>query len=712
MGNKFRMMLLSMATLGFFSCSDKLTEDNTQPQGEEADNYVVFKIGSIGSETRATPGSGDFDAGLAEEHAVSTKAGANVVYFFDENGNAIQSSVLEVLGQQENNNATDDDHNSSYAPNAQEKVYQARIKGTKETISKYTQCLIILNGEPTALDGLKETRLSDVLGELDEGMGWLTDGNTKYFTMSNTVYVDAELNVKSAEKINPEKQICTTMAEAQKNPIVVHVERVLAKFGLNKGSSDTGTTPITEATEIEPTPNEDGEGGDKKNLYITLMTSTKEESTAEETPGDDTEADNDDSESPDHYTEWVSSNRKWKVKIVGWGMNATETATYWFKNLKDKDEKTFDASTGKFGKYWTPVYDNDNNTIGWNDYARLRSYWAVDPHYNGNNDETSANYPHQYRVASDNDKIVSGSTANKLVLNYNYYNAFTGFPTKGYNYTVENTFDYEWFSNGSSGTNGFDFQGYDYKRTGTHAIVAAELLIANKEGDTPDSYSAQTVYQYDSYYWLADGTERYKDMPKSLKKYMLNQVLFHWSLENNFKDLCTDEECTKPLEANSKNFDNYFDVVAATLDGGDGRAMMKLKGTLYFKDKDGNIRSIVDAEGNAYIKNFKEKFLYDYGSARRFDGGKMYYYIPIKHMSADNALTSDKTAYQYNVGRYGVVRNHWYKLNINAIKNPGIPVDDPNQPIIPNDDPDEDYYAAFEIVILPWHVINNDVTFE
>ena len=87
----------------------------------------------------------------------------------------------------------------------------------------------------------------------------------------------------------------------------------------------------------------------------------------------------------------------------------------------------------------------------------------------------------------------------------------------------------------------------------------------------------------------------------------------------------------------------------------------------------------------------------------------MYYYIPIKHMSSDDIVDNE---YEYNVGRYGVVRNHWYKLNINAIKNPGIPVDDPNQPIIPNDDPDQDYYAAFEIVILPWHVITNDVTFE
>ena len=710
MKNKFRIGLLSMAAVGLVGCADKLTDDVAQTQGDEAENYVVFKIGSIGSETRATPGNGDFHEGLAEEHAVSTKAGVNFVYFFDENGNAASddSSIpLEVLGQIESDDAYHNDHNSSYDSDAQEKIYQARIKGTKEELKKYKQCLVILNGAPEQLVRMKNKPLNGILEELNKDMGWLTDGGTKYFTMSNTVYADGS-EVKSATTVYPDKQICTTMAEAQANPIVVHVERVLAKFELNNKVDGNTTTLITKETEIEPTPNA---ADDDKNLYITLMTSTKEpeeDSATEGTTGDNGTVGNDGSESPDHYTEWVSTKHKWKVKIVGWGMNATESATYWVKNLK------FDDSV-QFGE-WKPEYDGDLNTIGWNDKARLRSYWAVDPHYNK---EASDKYPHQYRDAFDNDKIVpgnDGSNTNKVkngfVLNYNTYNDFAPnkFPTNGYHYTVENTFDYPWFTEGTK----YDFKGYDYKRTSTHAIVAAELLIADQEGDAPTSYSAKTVYQYDSYYWLADAAKaEYKDMPESLKKYMLNQILFHWALENDYKELCTDDKCTNPLVASSKNFDEYFEVVAATVEGGDGRAMMKLQSGkyLYFMDKDGKIVSIANASGNLYIDDFNKEYLYQYGTARRFDGGKMYYYIPIKHMSADNSA-STAADYEYNVGKWGVVRNHWYRLNINAIKNPGIPVDNPGQPIIPNDDPDQDYYAAFEIVILPWHVIDNNVTFE
>ena len=735
MRNKFRIALLSMAAVGLVGCADKLTDDvaqGGQGNGDEAENYVVFKIGNIGSETRAgdTPGAGDFLEGLAEEHAVSTKAGANYVYFFTAGSDAIllQATPLEVLGQ------TDDpvhnpNHKEEYDQD-QEKVYQARIKGTEEELKNYKQCLVILNGDPQTLNDLQykeeqnngettkvKRTLNEVLEALDKTyMGWYKDGSTTYFTMSNTVYVNEEdMSVKAAEEIKP-GQICKTMAEAQKDPIIVHVERVLAKFELNKVQGNN-TTLIADGTTddertIEPT-KEDDKG---ENLYITMMTSTEEDGTGNNINYGENEEES-------HYTEWKATNHSWKVKIVGWGMNATESETYWVKNLKPST-----ANNEYFGSW---KYEYDKNTFGWNDEARVRSYWAVDPHYNGAADETK--YPHQYRTAADKDGIVSGTDGagglqSDLLLKYNSYTALANLPSKGYNYSVENTFDYSnslsteepidysWFTKGT----GYDFGGTGYKRTGTHAIVAAELLIA--EDDKGTNYAAKTVYQYDSYYWDVEGTTRYQDMSKSLKKYMLNQILFHWSLENDFKELYVDENLETPLVASSENFDKYFEVVAATVKGGDGRAMMQLRAKdsedkdvkLWFMDENNIKQSLANASGNLHINNFNKNFLYQYGTARRFEGGKMYYYIPIKHMSVDNITPTDPTPdpYEYNVGRYGVVRNHWYKLNIKAIKNPGIPVDDPDQPIIPSDDPDQDYYAAFEIVILPWHVIDNDVTFE
>lgn len=90
-----------------------------------------------------------------------------------------------------------------------------------------------------------------------------------------------------------------------------------------------------------------------------------------------------------------------------------------------------------------------------------------------------------------------------------------------------------------------------------------------------------------------------------------------------------------------------------------------------------------------------------------YKNGMMYYAVPIQHYIAvgkgeDYVIDYDKIY----TGDYGVVRNHWYKFTINAIAKPGIPVHDPNQPIIPNYDM-EDRYIGFEVVILPWHIVDN-----
>ena len=90
-----------------------------------------------------------------------------------------------------------------------------------------------------------------------------------------------------------------------------------------------------------------------------------------------------------------------------------------------------------------------------------------------------------------------------------------------------------------------------------------------------------------------------------------------------------------------------------------------------------------------------------------FKNGMMYYAIPIQHfLAAGKGKDYDYKYEGINTGDYGVVRNHWYKFTINAIAKPGIPVHDPDQPIIPNYDM-EDRYIGFEVVILPWHIVDN-----
>lgn len=60
-------------------------------------------------------------------------------------------------------------------------------------------------------------------------------------------------------------------------------------------------------------------------------------------------------------------------------------------------------------------------------------------------------------------------------------------------------------------------------------------------------------------------------------------------------------------------------------------------------------------------------------------------------------------------GDYGVVRNHYYIITINSIKNLGKAVNDPDEVIVPNDEDSKSYYVAAKINVLSWKVVKQSV---
>lgn len=79
--------------------------------------------------------------------------------------------------------------------------------------------------------------------------------------------------------------------------------------------------------------------------------------------------------------------------------------------------------------------------------------------------------------------------------------------------------------------------------------------------------------------------------------------------------------------------------------------------------------------------------------------GKAYYYIPIRHLGTDAG----------NVGYYGVVRNHWYKVKVNSLKGFGTPVYDDTKTIIPTIPDDSNTFLAAQINVLQWRVVSQKV---
>lgn len=89
--------------------------------------------------------------------------------------------------------------------------------------------------------------------------------------------------------------------------------------------------------------------------------------------------------------------------------------------------------------------------------------------------------------------------------------------------------------------------------------------------------------------------------------------------------------------------------------------------------------------------------------------GVSYYIARIKHFgdaltpwnSGDPTYGTGEEAKKKYLGRYGMVRNNWYELQVNSISNPGspdVPEVNPNSP----DDESDKYYINCSVRILSW----------
>lgn len=83
------------------------------------------------------------------------------------------------------------------------------------------------------------------------------------------------------------------------------------------------------------------------------------------------------------------------------------------------------------------------------------------------------------------------------------------------------------------------------------------------------------------------------------------------------------------------------------------------------------------------------------------NGGRTYYYTPIKHLGKENYPAE-----------YGVVRNHSYQVEISSIKGFGTPVYNPDTEITPVLPSDDKTYLAAKISVLSWRVVSDKVNLD
>lgn len=373
------------------------------------------------------------------------------------------------------------------------------------------------------------------------------------------------------------------------------------------------------------------------------------------------------------------------ISNVEWAIDNMEPKTYVTRNPGKLEYINY--LSGYYAdldrKNYRFVGDNStmNNTSLGTDEPAFRTYWCIDPQY-------------------DDTEIVDGKKTVKNAVGMLPAKGFYALGEKNPLYCFENTFDVAHQS---------------YRNT-TRAIIKV----------TTDG---------EDFYTVNGGIEMFKD-PKEAVSYVVNNIVNNTSVLNLFKENL-DKTKENTYEITGKSFDieyernsttGQYEVVSlklsddVTVDNSD-----KFEGG--FDNDNDDVKSVLkDAMVTA-----NERVV-----VRSYQNGVMYYEARFQHFAGAEPGVTDlapwhqkgstwegtvsggstevayptgqdgRTPEENYLGRYGMVRNNWYYVVVDAIKNLGYPEDPSGQVNNPKfDDPDtpddniKEYLSA-KIHVLSW----------
>lgn len=334
-----------------------------------------------------------------------------------------------------------------------------------------------------------------------------------------------------------------------------------------------------------------------------------------------------------------------KITILGWTLGNTNTKAFPFRKVETS---------------WSTIDPLWENAICPSKVNPARIYWAVDPNYNRTVAESQFSTPTS--VKDD-----------------------AGW-TDAAEYCLENTCDYNWM----------------YKSQVTRLIVKTKYIpnstnkTATGNNTTDDDatwwsfttvaahYSAKNMY-WNIIKWAHDNLNKDNDMPDA---------------PDNGDGITTAESGD---ELTGTSSDNRWKITLKS----DGHLHYKLDKVSYQKTDDFGTTDLSGASLDAFHSSM--------GRIQKYDKGVCYYEIFIRHFTdeeggyapADGSPWVKEGEYaQAQLGRYGVVRNNWYTVTINSIKEPGEPTipDDPEEPV-----DTETAYINCSIEISAWAKRNHSI---
>lgn len=339
-----RLFLIPLAFAALASCTQHEEGLENGPT-EEATGYMTINLVTTSGSTRALSDDShlnDYEDGEEQEYEVNSVR----FYFFDKDGNpaSVKSDGASYYDW------TNPGDNGSDTPNVTKKLSATivintsseAVDGQSDDTGVPVSIIAVVNPNTTVLNAGSYTKdallalpgtLNNVKFEDDEPNAAVADDY--YFMMTNSIYLDKDDNL--VQDVPVSGHIYSSEAAAEADPVVIHVERVVAKVSMEIGTSlqSAENGKELEGGWIYKTGSVDGSGND---IY---------------------------------------------VKFSNWDVTTTAPSSYVIKKIDaDWDENLFVVADGTI----------TNNP--WNWAAYCRSFWAINP-------QTWAKNAYNYRTYNE-----------------------------------------------------------------------------------------------------------------------------------------------------------------------------------------------------------------------------------------------------------------------------------------------------------------------
>lgn len=222
---RIRTLFLSMvAGLAFVGCSSEEDITSGTDNGNNGEpQFLTVSINATSALTRATDLEGNYEEGKGKENTVSKVR----FYFFDADDNAAQVKGESGGTYYDVENPTDDGKNM----NNVEKILSATLVIQTPAKDRVPTSIVAVVNPKADLGAVESiTKLNEVIAD---------HSSTTSFIMSSSVYANGTTKM---EAVNVAGHLYSTREAAQADPVIIHVERVLAKARLTVGlaANDNG----------------------------------------------------------------------------------------------------------------------------------------------------------------------------------------------------------------------------------------------------------------------------------------------------------------------------------------------------------------------------------------------------------------------------------------------------------------------------------------